>query len=180
MRGNTPSLTDPESFCQLYSRTHLSIYRYIYASLGGPVQEVEDLTAETFSRAWKTRGRFGGDEYAALGWLLKIARNLMIDAYRRKRTNPPPFELEIEDLDFRDEHSGPEEKLIQKERLEILLTAMQHIHPEQRELLVLRYVLGWQVKQIAEHLGMLENTVSVYLRRAIQSLREQWPEEIID
>ncbi len=180
MRGNPPPLTDPESFRQLYSRTYLLVYRYIYASLGGPVQEVEDMTAETFSRAWKTRQRFGGSESAALGWLLTIARNLMIDAYRRKRTNPPPFELETDDLDFRDEHTGPEEKLIDKERLEILLAAMQRLPPEQRELLVLRYVLGWQVKQIAVHLDMLENTVSVYLRRSLQNLREQWPEEIVD
>lgn len=144
------------------------------------MQEVEDLTAETFSRAWKTRERFGGDEMAALGWLLKIARNLMIDAYRRKCANPPPFELEMDDLDFRDENTGPEEKLIHKERLQMLLTTMQCMPPERRELLVLRYVLGWQVKQIAAQLGMLENTVSVYLRRALQDLREQWPEEIVD
>lgn len=104
----------------------------------------------------------------------------MIDAYRRKCANPPPFELEMDDLDFRDENTGPEEKLIHKERLQMLLTTMQCMPHEQRELLVLRYVLGWQVKQIAAQLGMLENTVSVYLRRALQDLREQWPEEIVD
>ncbi len=144
------------------------------------MQEVEDFTAETFSRAWKTRGQFTGNEAAAHGWLVKIARNLMIDAYRRRSANPPPCELEMEDLDFRDDNTGPEEKLIDKERLQILLTAMRYVPVQQRELLVLRYVLGWQVKQIAAHLGMLENTVSVYLRRALQNLREQWPEEVVE
>jgi DNA-directed RNA polymerase specialized sigma24 family protein len=44
-------------------------------------------------------------------------------------------------------------------------------------LLILRYILGWQVKQIAAHLGMVENTASVYLHRAIEQIRRDWPAE---
>ena len=45
--------------------------------------------------------------------------------------------------------------------------------PPQGEILVLRYVMGWQVKQIAAHLEMPENTISVYLRRATRRLCDQ-------
>lgn len=44
-------------------------------------------------------------------------------------------------------------------------------------MIVLRYVLGWPVKRIAEHLDMLENTVSVNLRRILQRMQRDWPEE---
>jgi DNA-directed RNA polymerase specialized sigma24 family protein len=40
-------------------------------------------------------------------------------------------------------------------------------------------MLGWPVKRIGEHLGLLENTVSVTLRRTLQRMRERWPQEPI-
>jgi len=78
-------LAEAEAFAELYQRTHLVVFRYIYGLNGGPQQEVEDLTAETFIRAWKARQRFDGGEKAALSWLLRIARNLVIDAHRRTK-----------------------------------------------------------------------------------------------
>ena len=83
MSGQSISLRNAESFAKLYDRAHVIVFRFIYSLHGGPPQEVEDLTAETFSRAWKARHRFSGNESAAIGWLLQIARNLVIDAHRR-------------------------------------------------------------------------------------------------
>jgi len=45
-----------------------------------------------------------------------------------------------------------------------------------REILVLRYLLGWHVKQVADYLKMNENTVSVTIRRALKSLQRDWPD----
>jgi DNA-directed RNA polymerase specialized sigma24 family protein len=41
---------------------------------------------------------------------------------------------------------------------------------------VLRYLLGWHVKQVADYLKMNENTVSVTIRRALKSLQRDWPD----
>jgi DNA-directed RNA polymerase specialized sigma24 family protein len=67
------------AFTRLYEETYLIVFRYIYGLSGGPLQEVEDLTAETYARAWKSHHHFNGDARAALGWLLRIARNLALD-----------------------------------------------------------------------------------------------------
>ncbi len=72
------------AFAELYAHAHLPVYRFLYGLHGGSVEDVEDLTAETFMRAWQARDRFDGDPSAALGWLLKIARRLTIDAHRRR------------------------------------------------------------------------------------------------
>ena len=80
-------IRNPQAFQALYLQSHLMVYRYIFGLLGGPIQDVEDLTAETYTRAWKARQRFRGDEQAALGWLLRIARNLVIDSYRRGKAH---------------------------------------------------------------------------------------------
>ena len=43
-------------------------------------------------------------------------------------------------------------------------------------MLVLRYMLGWRVQQIAAYLETLDNTVSVTIRRMLERLRQQWPQ----
>lgn len=76
-------LASAEAFSHFFEATHLSVFRYIYGLHGGPAADVEDLTAEAFLRAWKARHRFSGDAHAALGWVITIARRLVIDVCRR-------------------------------------------------------------------------------------------------
>jgi RNA polymerase sigma factor (sigma-70 family) len=45
-----------------------------------------------------------------------------------------------------------------------------------KEMIVLRYILGWRVKEIADHLEMKENNVSVTIRRILKRLQEAWSE----
>lgn len=168
------AFSNAKAFARLYEQTYLGIFRYIYGLSGGPLQEVEDLTAETYERAWKTRQRFQGDEQAALGWLLRIARNLAIDLFRRRKVRDVDESFQIEQLV--DPSLLPEINLITREQIEILWRLLGTLPEAIREMLVLRYMLGWQVKQIAEHLRVNENNVSVTIRRALQSLQRDWPE----
>ena len=98
-RRPTSPLAAPSAFRELYERNRLPVFRYVYGQTGGPQEEVEDLTAETFLRAWKARHDFQGDEASATGWLIRIAKRLVIDRYRRtsqeRRNLPddPPEEL---------------------------------------------------------------------------------------
>lgn len=167
-------LSAPEAFSALYQQAHLFVYRYTFGLLGGSQEEAEDLTAETFIRAWKARGHFQGDDKAAIGWLLHIARRLVIDHYRRNRVRQA-FEAAPSD-EIPDLQGLPEEQVIVGEQHQTLLTLLQFLPVEPREMLVLRYILGWQVKTIAEHLEKSENTVSVSIRRALQRLQREWPQ----
>ena len=105
---HTP-LAEAEAFAELYQRTHLVVFRFIYALTGGPQQEVEDLTADTFIRAWKARHRFEGDQEAALSWLLRIARNLVIDSHRRTKVRG--VETNLEDALLITPDASPEEQV---------------------------------------------------------------------
>ncbi len=166
-------LTESQVFQQFYEQTHLIVFRYLYGLLGGPAQEAEDLAAETFVRAWKTRRRFRGNEKSALGWLMKIARNLAIDASRRRKSRGSSEDLEQHVLYAAD--ASPEQQTQLREQIHVLWGLLQTLPAQQREILTLRYLLGWRVKDIAELLEMPENTVSVNIRRALQHLRESWP-----
>lgn len=54
----TPPYDKPEDFQHLYEEMHMSVFRYIYSLRSGPQQDVEDLTADTFSRAWNDADGF--------------------------------------------------------------------------------------------------------------------------
>jgi RNA polymerase sigma-70 factor (ECF subfamily) len=184
MNGQKSPLQDSDVFGQLYNRTHLIVFRFIYGLCGGPSQDVDDLTAETYLRAWKARCRFNGNDQAALGWLFTIARHLVIDAHRRGKVRKEEPHLDSDNISIdswqalqasNSHGNDPEELSISFDQFRILWALVQALPIEKRELLILRYMLGWQVKQIADHLNMQENTVSVYLRRILEELRNQWP-----
>lgn len=179
-RLGAPPLQDSAAFSQIFEHYHLSVFRFIYGISGASLREVEDLTAETFIRAWKARSNFYGDEQAAHGWLITIARHLVIDAVRRKKVRKDEqLVADIDEWQPLTPHSSsenPETRVIIREQHSILVNLLTTLPVEQREMIVLRYILGWQVKQIASHLGITENTTSVYIRRTLEKLRHNWPD----
>jgi RNA polymerase sigma-70 factor (ECF subfamily) len=167
------NLRTPEGFQKTYQQNHLVVYRFIYGLHGGPTEDVEDLTTTTFLRAWKARHRFQGDQGAALGWLLKIARNLVIDSQRRRGRRENPVDIETQILSSKD--LTPEEHVFQQEQVSILWNLLVQLPNHHREIITLRYLLGWKVKDIAKHLGKKENSISVTIRRIIKKLQTEWP-----
>ena len=163
-------LASPARFRELYERSHPAVFRYIYGLTGGPQDDVEDLTAETFLRAWKARHGFQGDEASATGWLIRIAKRLVIDRYRRSvqaihnLPADPPAE------------STPEQTAVADEQINFLYRLLGELPDEPREILALRYLLGWRVNDIAEYMGATENSVSVTIHRTLSRLRVRWAE----
>lgn len=162
-------IASPNAFDLLYRHNRLAVFRYIYGLTGGPQEDVENLTAETFLRAWKARHRFDGDENNATGWLIRIAKRLVIDDYRRRVTQaalglPPDHPRD----------SLPEQAAQENEEHRFLLALLAELPDGQREILVLRYTLGWRVGEIAQHIGVSENNISVTIHRALSRLREKW------
>jgi RNA polymerase sigma-70 factor (ECF subfamily) len=160
----------PSAFRDLYERNRLPVFRYLYGLTGGPQEEVEDLTAETFLRAWKARHGFQGDETSATGWLVRIAKRLVIDRYRRtsqERRHP---------ADDPPEYPAPEQAAVLDEQMSFLFRLVADLPEEPREIIVLRYLLGWRVNEIAGYMGTTENKISVTIHRTISRLREKWME----
>ena len=172
-KDNEHAIPTADAFSSLYEETYLIVFRYVFALSGGPPQEAEDLTAETFARAWKARHDFMGNDRARLGWLLQIARNLAIDLSRRRKIRNVVEDVPLEQLV--DPNLLPELDVITREQITILWQMLGTLAEDVREMLVLRYILGWQVRQIAVHLGLNENTVTVTVRRALKSLQRDWP-----
>ncbi len=177
MLSPQPSLLDPEAFGNMYERTKIIIFRFIYGIHGGPVEEVEDLTCDTFLRAWRGRSRFVGDEHDALCWLFTIARRLVIDAHRRNKSRRTNSQVKLDDTNLPPammfSQETPEEQASSHEQFQHLWMSLQRLPDERREMLVLRYMVGWKVKEIANYLQKEENTVSVYIKRGLEQIRNE-------
>jgi RNA polymerase sigma-70 factor, ECF subfamily len=165
-------IEDPEDFQRMYASTHLQVFRFVYGLHGGPAEEVEDITAETYLKAWRNRSSFSGDGRAALAWLFRIARNLVIDAHRRSQTRvlcQPLDEVLCADSGF-----SPEEQAAIQDQFRAVWVSLHTLPFEQREMIILRYMMDWSVMEIAAHLDMSENNVSVNLRRLLARLKQKF------
>ena len=169
-RNPDSPIVSPSGFQELYERNRLPVFRYIYGLTGGPQADAEDLTAETFLRAWKARQRFVGTADSATGWLIRIAKRPVIDEYRRTlqatRNLPSPPKAEL----------SAEHDAIADEQKHFLMALLQELPADHREILTLRYLLGWRVTDIAQHIGASENHISVTIHRTLSRLREKWLE----
>jgi len=166
----------------------------------GSVHDAEDALQETLLRAWRGLGRF--EERASLrSWLYTIATNTSLNqiARRPKRVLPidyagptdphdGPGEPVVESVlvePYPDERigladglAGPEARYEQRESIELaFIAALQHLPPNQRAVLILREVLGFSAKEVADSLDASVASVNSALQRARAAVEERVPEQ---
>ena len=181
---------------QVDATTQLEAYRveltgYCYRMLGSAF-EAEDAVQETMVRAWRGLDRFEG-RAALRSWLYRIATNVCLDmlgsAQRRARpmelgppypgaTTVPPEPLPEEiwvgpvpDSRVLPAESDPADVAVARESVRLaFVTALQHLPPKQRSVLILREVLAWSAAEVAELLDLTVPAVNSALQRARATL----------
>jgi RNA polymerase sigma-70 factor (ECF subfamily) len=155
---------DAEAFQTLYESYLDTIYRYVYYKVGNG-QLAEDLTQQIFMKAWEAIHRYQWRELPFQHWLLRLARNTVIDHYRSSK--PASATL----MDPVGDGVDPEEELAQSEMIRTLQEAVRRLPDEQREVIVLRFIEQMPHADVARHLGKSAATVRVIQHRALQALR---------
>jgi RNA polymerase sigma-70 factor (ECF subfamily) len=156
-----------DAFAVVYDRHAAAVYRWARSRVG---EHAADLTAETFARAWLSRGSFRDRaEGSALPWLLGIARNLLRDSLRRQRIQDRArARLGLP----REIASDPAYERIE-ERLsvsEAALKAILDLPDQDRHVLDLRVVEGISYDEIAERLGCTQAAARLRVSRALRRL----------
>lgn len=106
-------------------------------------------------------------------YLYRSAHNAFVNAIRARK---PETSLDVlVESGFQIPHDAADADL--KEQQQEAVAALNHIEEPYREVLVLRYVSGLKVKEIAQLLGVGENTVSVRIHRGLRKLRERYTNE---
>jgi RNA polymerase sigma-70 factor (ECF subfamily) len=159
--------TDPTAFSELYARHVDAIYRWFCRRIDWAAP---DLTAETFARAWLSRGRFRDERGgSALPWLLGISANVLADTVRRDRVETRARErLGLPtDLASEDGYSAIEERLSPRLALE---RALGSLSDHEREALELRVVEELPYAQVARRLAIRPAAARLRVSRALRRL----------
>ncbi|WP_086850873.1 RNA polymerase subunit sigma-70 [Amycolatopsis kentuckyensis] len=181
-----------QDFETLVERHRREIQVHCYRMLGS-LADAEDLTQETFLRAWKGRDAFEG-RASVRTWLYRIATNACLDvlARRPRRVLPdqlgpagePEGPIAAADLPWLEpypdrllEGAAPDDTataVVERETIELAyLAAVQYLPPRQRAALILRDVLGWSAKETAAALETSVASANSALQRARATLRER-------
>ena len=152
---------------EIYDHFHLSIFRYLYYRVGDQ-QTAEDLTSEVFLRMIEKISYYQQQRHSFRAWLFQIARNLSIDFYRRNKARVS-VALEENIPGHTDE---PLEMIDRELTSEQLSKALAKLPDNQRDVIVLRFVVGMPIGEVAETLHKTEDSIKGLQRRALLALRE--------
>ncbi|WP_281689704.1 RNA polymerase subunit sigma-70 [Pseudonocardia thermophila] len=174
---------DATRFAALTERYRRDLMVHCYRLVAN-YDDAQDLTQETFLRAWHKRGSFRGNA-ALRTWLHRIATNACLDFLEEKaERTPTPAEpggaiFEVPHLQpFPDRMlpADPADSVVARETIELaFVAAVQHLPPRQRAAFILRDVLGWPAATTASALGLTVASVTSAVQRARVTLRAHLP-----
>ena len=157
---------DRRAFTRLYRDLHPLVARFVARRVDASA-DAEELVAEVFRRLVEHLGEFDHARGSVRAWVLRIARNAVIDHYRTRKS---PIALEAI-ADGLCELAGPLDHLLADERAARVRALLETFPLETRRLLALRYGDGLRHAEIAELLGLGEAVVRKRISRAIRELR---------
>ena len=131
----------------------------------------EEIVQEAFMSLWRTAARYDSRRGSVRSWVLRVVHNRAIDAFRRE---PSPADHDVSDEWISDVLPAPERTEDEVERrsdARLVRSALDHLPPDQRQVIELAYFGGFSHAQIAAALGLPPGTVKGRMRLGLSKLR---------
>jgi len=165
---------DQKAYAELMGRYKDTIF-FMLLKMVKDKDDADDLTIEAFGKAFRNLGQYTPD-YAFSTWLFKIATNNCIDFIRRKKDSVSldrTFEnVDGDEMSFepKSDSLNPEEKVIKKQKIQLMQSVVEKLQPRYRMLVELRYFQEKSYEEIALELDLPIGTVKAQLFRARELL----------
>jgi RNA polymerase sigma-70 factor (ECF subfamily) len=153
---------DEDALRFIYLRYADNVYGYV-CSIVRDEHEAEDVTQHIFAKLLTAIDRYEPRVVPFSAWILRVAHNAAIDHMRMRR--PVPCE-EVRSPDLAFDSTG-------RERFADLQLALDALPPEQRDVIMLRFLVGLSPREIAERLGRSEDAVHGLQHRGRRRLRTE-------
>ena len=168
---------EKEAFAEVYDAYSVRIFRFVYLKTGSK-ETAEDLTSEVFFKFWKyieLKNEVGNGKFVLnnsfSSFIYKIARNLIIDHYRKKKDYLVDIDEEVENT-IVDQNQDILADITKKEEIEDLKESLSYLKDDYQEILIFRYVEDLLMSEIAEITGKKEGALRVQIHRAIKALEK--------
>jgi len=164
---------DSQAFSLLYEEYYSKIFSYILKRVAD-IEAAEDITSETFLKAFKKLWTFRWKGVPFSAWLYRIASNEVVNFYRKKKKfiNLEKIPEPASDSDVLEEIIEAQEELEKHKDFLVLHEKISQLSLQDQEVLYLRFFEKKKIKEICEILGKKEGTVKSLLHRAIEKLRK--------
>ena len=150
---------------KLYSDYHEKVARYIQGKVAN-AHDAEDLTASVFAKVCQKIDAFDEIQSSASTWIYTITRNTVIDYYRtRKTTAEIPEALEAA--------GSVDERLLNEELLQELYLALRDLDQRSRDIIILHYYNGFNLKDISSRIGMSYANLKLVHKKTLYFLKER-------
>jgi len=168
---------DEQAFAKLLQRYKRPVYHMVLKMVRN-VDDAEDLTIESFAKAFKSLHRFKKD-FTFSTWLFRIATNNTIDHIRKKKLNTMSIDNSFTDdngdgisIEVEDENLNPQEETIKSQKAELIQVFVDKLPPKYQKLVRLRYFNELSYEEIAVELEAPLGTVKAQLHRARELMFE--------
>jgi RNA polymerase sigma-70 factor (ECF subfamily) len=169
---------DRNAFGRLVQAYQVPVYNLAYRMLGNP-SEAEDAAQETFLRAYARLNTYQ-PEMKFSNWILSIASHHCIDRLRRRRFTWVSVEDNPAVERLTGDNHRPEDAALRSEQSREIQALLDHLEPDYRTPLVLRYWYDLSYKEIAEILEITESALKSRLHRARLQLAELYTKKLAD
>jgi RNA polymerase sigma-70 factor (ECF subfamily) len=159
---------DEGALGEIYSRYSTELYRYSVRLLGD-VHLAEDCVAETFSRFLQALGRGRGPQAYLRAYLYRVAHNWIVDYFRRS----PPATISLDPELAASNEADPSVLVAARMDQDRLRLALLEVTPDQRQVLVLRYLEGFSNEEVAAALHKSVGAVKALQHRALAALKRR-------
>ncbi|MGD0021422.1 MAG: sigma-70 family RNA polymerase sigma factor [Smithellaceae bacterium] len=163
---------DRQAYSLLVEEYKAPIYNLAYR-LTGNLGDAEDLTQDTFIRAYQYLWRYDTRK-KFFSWLYTIAFNLIKNHYKKNKKHNISGELNAHAL--ADDSPSPEAKFIETQEITVCLLRLED---ELRALLIMKYQQGLSLEEIAEITGKSLSAVKMRIYRGLEKLKELMNEQNI-
>jgi RNA polymerase sigma-70 factor, ECF subfamily len=157
---------DADVLTAIYKQFSPGIYRYAMRLLGDE-SLAEDCVSETFSRYLKSLSMGQGPKDHLQAYLYRIAHNWITDCYRRNQ----PLTCSLDESFPTGEHDAPESKVDVCLQQNQVRTALRSLTPDQRQVVSLRFLEGWDYDEIVLAMEKPAGTIRALQFRALNTLR---------
>lgn len=160
---------DEVAFSQLYKNYLTPLYRYLFVRVKDNAL-AEDLTQVVFLRAFEHRGALRKEAAKPLAYLYTIARNVLIDYWKKKKEIQQSDAADIFEK-TPDITSGPKEMVEHQDLAADIITGLAKLTEDQREAVSLKYLHDFSISEIAKQMDRSEESVRQLQCRGLKALR---------